>query len=121
MTSIKDIAIEICKVADSKRGRDIVLMDLTKNTTIADYFVIVTTNNAKQAEAITDEIERIMYKEYNLEKNHKEGSRDSDWVLLDFFDIVIHVFAKEARGFYDIERLWKDSATVDIGEHIIEE
>ena len=119
--SIQDIAIEMCKVADMKRGTDIVLMDLTKNTSIADYFLIVTANNMKQGSAIIEEIERVVYKEYNLEVNHKEGNRDSDWVLLDFLDIVIHIFVKDARGFYDIERLWKDSKTIDISDVLVKE
>lgn len=119
--SIKDIAIEVCKVADAKRGSNIVLMDLTENTSIADYFVIASVSNPKQGEAIVDEIERVLYKDYDIEISHKEGYRQSDWILLDFLDVVVHIFVKDARTFYDIERLWKDSKNIDISEHIIEE
>lgn len=97
----------IAKTCSDKKGFDIKVLDLKKLTPIADYFIIVSGNSTTQVTSISDEIEEKMEKAgYNL--LGKEGYRSGRWVLLDFGDIIVHVFHREDREFYNLEKLWAD-------------
>ncbi|NLJ98917.1 MAG: ribosome silencing factor [Tissierellia bacterium] len=97
----------IAKACNDKKGFDIKVLNLKKLTTIADYFIIASGNSTTQVKAITDEIEQKM-EEAGFYLQNKEGHRSARWVLLDFGDIVTHVFHKEDREFYNLEKLWAD-------------
>ncbi|MVM35747.1 ribosome silencing factor [Spirosoma sp. HMF4905] len=100
-----------------KKGHDIVVMDLrnVKNA-ICDYFVICSGNSDTQIDAISTSIEEEVYKASKQDPWHKEGKLNREWILLDYVDVVAHVFKKERRAFYDLEQLWGDAEI-----HLIED
>jgi ribosome-associated protein len=93
-----------------KKGHDIVVMDLrnVKNA-ICDYFVICSGNSDTQIDAIATSIEEEVYKASEQDPWHKEGKLNREWILLDYVDVVAHVFKKDRRSFYDLEQLWGDA------------
>ncbi len=97
----------ITKACEDKKGIDIKVLNISKLTPIADYFVIVSGNSSTQVMAIADEIEDKMLRA-GAEEVIKEGYQSGRWILLDFNDIIVHVFHKEDREFYNLERLWSD-------------
>ena len=99
-------ALAAARVADLNRGRDIVILDLRELTRVFDYFVVVTGGSRRQLHAISDEIEHVLEKEFNDKRLGIEGYAESHWVLLDFGDVVVHLFDEETRGYYDLEHLW---------------
>lgn len=104
MDTEKKLSI-IVKACEDKNGIDVKVLDIKKLTSIAEYFVIVSGNSSNQAMAIADEIEDKVLKEELMDFS-KEGYKSGRWILLDFNDIVVHVFHKEEREFYNLERLW---------------
>lgn len=109
----RELAIEICKIIDDKKGKDIVLMEVGKLASFADYFVIATGNSIKHTSALADEVEKRLG-EKDILLSHKEGHREGSWILLDYLDVVIHIFTEEQRSFYDIERIWKGAKYVEL-------
>ncbi|WP_080057064.1 ribosome silencing factor [Spirosoma aerolatum] len=93
-----------------KKAQDIVVMDLrnVKNA-ICDYFVLCSGNSDTQIDAISTSIEEEVYKASKQDPWHKEGKMNREWILLDYVDVVAHVFKKERRAFYDLEQLWGDA------------
>jgi len=112
MTSALQHAVMAAKAADDFRGKDIVVLDLTPITAIFDYFVIATATSGRQAEAIAEEVNRVM-KECGNRRLGLEGQETGSWILQDFGDIVLHVFTPDAREMYDLEHLWGDAKRVD--------
>lgn len=107
------IAISIaCNAADNKKAKDIKVLDIKNISPIADYFIICSGNSSIQIKSIADEIEEKLI-ESGFSISHKEGYDTARWILLDFGDIIIHVFHSEDREFYDIERLWADAEVVN--------
>lgn len=103
------IAIEALK---DKKGEDIRVIDIREISTIADYFIIVTGNNPMQTQALSDNVQEQLEKSgYTTDKI--EGFRGASWILMDYDDIIIHIFSKEDRLFYDLERIWRDGKIVD--------
>ncbi len=98
-------------VASDKKATDIVLLDLQGISTISDYFVICTGANPRQIRAIATAIDEKL-SEHGLPAFHREGSPDSGWLLLDFSDIIVHIFAPKEREYYRLERLWSNAKTV---------
>ena len=98
---------------DEKKGEDIKVIDISGISVMADYFIIANGNSITQVQALVDNVEEKMNQSGFIMKR-KEGNRSSTWVLLDFGDIVVHVFDNEDRLFYDLERIWSDGRTVDI-------
>lgn len=101
----------VTKACEEKKGIDVRVLNISNLTTIADYFVIVSGNSSAQAMAIADEIEKKVLDGEDPAKVgfSKEGYRGGRWILLDLGDIIVHVFHKEEREFYDLERLWTDN------------
>ena len=107
-TEMANKAIELLK---AKKAKDIKLLDIHEISTISDYFVIATGNSSTQVQAMSDELEEKM----NLagfEMHHKEGFRNGRWILLDFNNIIVHLFHDEERQFYNLERLWVDAKSI---------
>ena len=120
MLSAKEVAFQVTKALDEKKGMDIKLLKIDQVSTLADYFLICTGTSSTHVKTLCD------YAEYTLEQLGepmlgREGPRGNSWELLDFGTIVVHVFTDEARKFYDLERLWADAEQVDLREIIIEE
>lgn len=117
MTELDNRISIILKAGDDKKALDIKAIDISRLTNIADYFIIFSGNNERQVVAIADEIEDKM-KEAGYELHHKEGYRTGRWILLDYGDIIVHIFHKEDRDFYNLERIWIDGTEINI-ENII--
>lgn len=97
---------------EDKKAEDIRVIDISQVSVIADYFIIANGNNTSQIQAMADEVEEKLYKAgYPLKQ--KEGYRNANWILLDFGDIIVHIFDKENRLFYDLERIWRDGLVID--------
>ena len=108
-TKTKDTATFIAKLADDKIASDIIMMDLsTYEDSPADVFIICTSDSSVQSVAILDHIRRECRKS-GLNRPKVEGDKNSDWILIDFFDVVVHIMNKESRAFYKIEHCWKDA------------
>lgn len=118
--TLEEKMINIVKFADSKKARDIVVLKLTDLTTIADYFVICNGGSSTQVKAIADEVEEKM-SELGVEPYGKEGFSVADWILMDYSDVVLHVFTPESREFFNIENLWSDAERIDISHIVIDE
>lgn len=103
--------------ADNKKARDIMVLSLDGLTTIADYFVVCSGGSSTQVKAIADEIEEKM-SEQGAEPYGKEGFSNADWVLLDYSDVVVHIFTPESREFFNIEKLWADAKRIDAQEFL---
>ena len=108
-------AKEMVKVAyhalEEKKSGDILVMDISKVTILADYFLIAHGENSHQVQAMADEVQQMMAKA-GFECRQVEGYTAANWILLDFGDIVVHVFSKEDRRFYDLERIWRGGITL---------
>jgi ribosome-associated protein len=96
----------------SKKGADVKILDLRELTTIADYFIICSADSDVQVKAIADEIDKQLHNE-GIRLWHKEGYKGLNWVLLDYVDVVVHVFKKSVREFYNLERLWGDAPVIE--------
>ena len=99
-------------VLDEKKGEDIKVIDISNISVIADYFLIASANNINQLQAMSDELQEKLSKE-GIEVKQVEGNRSATWILLDYGDLVIHLFDKEDRLFYDLERIWTDGNIVE--------
>ena len=109
---IKQIVLELAQAAFDKKGRDIEILDLEGISMLGDYFLIASANNSKQSQSIADEMEDKAA-ELGITVQHREGYREGEWILLDFGDIICHVFGgDELREFYGLEELWNDAGRV---------
>ena len=105
--------IELAKVLDGKLAEDISLLNIQELSPIADYFMIVSGKNDRQLQGMKDAIEEFMYKE-GVDEINVEGSQKSDWLLLDYGEVVFHLFNEEVREFYDLDHIWKDAKKIEI-------
>ena len=112
----KDLAKTAFLALEDKKGFDVRVIEIEKVSTIADYFVIADGSNASQVEAMVDEVQMRLYRDFQVEPKRIEGAKNSGWILLDYGDIVVHVFSSEDRLFYDLERVWRDGTTIDTAE-----
>lgn len=115
MTNTFDAAKAAFKALDDKQAIDIKVLDITKISTLADYFVVASGNNPNQLRAMADEVDEQLFKA-GFRLKHSEGMSSKDWILMDFGDIVVHLFNKENRDFYNIERIWGDAREVSSDE-----
>ena len=120
MLTPKEIAYQVTKALDEKKGMDIKLLKIERVSSLADYFLICTGTSNTHVRTLCD------YAEYTLEQLGepmlgREGHRGNTWELLDFGSVVVHVFTEEAREFYSLERLWADAELIDISDIIIPE
>ena len=116
MISAKEVAAIAAKALDSKKGRDIKVLEIDKITTLADYFVIATGSSNTQINALCGSVEKLLEEQAGEKPLRREGYRDGTWVLLDYGCICVHVFSAEARAFYDLERLWADGKPLDLSD-----
>lgn len=111
MNQSKDIAKIAYNALDSKKAEDIKVIEIGNISVIADYFIIANGTNSSQVKALVGEVEDALGKNgYNLKR--REGTNSSTWILLDYGDVIIHIFSKEDRLFYDLERIWRDGKNI---------
>lgn len=107
----KEILKVLCAALEDKKGNKLSLLDVSKVSYLADYFIIVSGNNTSHISALSENaIEKAS--EIGLKPIHTEGTAESGWILVDYGNIVVHVFSTEAREFYDLERVWKDAVEI---------
>ena len=102
-----------CKALDDKKGEDIKVIHIAEVSVLADYFIIANGNSDAQVRALVENVEEELDK-VGCPVKQREGNGTGGWVLLDFGDLIVHVFDKENRLFYDLERIWRDGKTVDV-------
>lgn len=107
MTS-KELTLAICKVLSDKKGKDIVYIDVEQKTSLCDYFVLVSGNSSTQVKSLAEHVEEQMEKNFDLAPTRLEGVHDGRWAVLDYGDVMLHIFSEDAREFYRLERLWED-------------
>lgn len=115
----KALMEEIVKIADSKKAKDILALEVTEKTSLADYFLLMTGTSTTHIRALSDEIEMKMKEQYGLYPHHVEGVTSS-WILADYTTVVVNVFLAEAREMYALERLWGDAKQVDLSGIVTE-
>ena len=115
MNQPKEMAAIACRALEDKKGQDVTVIDISKVSCLADYFIIANGENSNQVQAMVDNVEEEMAKAgYHFAQ--REGYQAARWVLLDYKDVVVHVFSKDDRRFYDLERIWRDGVFVDVAE-----
>lgn len=115
MLTAQEVALQVTKALDEKKGMDIKLLKIGKVSSLADYFIICTGTSNTHVKTLCD------YAEYTFDALGepmlgREGHRGNAWELLDFGSVVVHVFTEEARRFYDLERLWADAEVIDLSD-----
>lgn len=103
------------KALEDKKAEDIRVIDIREISTIADFFVIANGTNANQLAAMRDAVDEELYKA-GYHTKQVEGNQNSTWILMDYNDIIVHIFSDESRTFYDLERIWRDGKEVSVGE-----
>lgn len=109
----KELSKVAIKVMKDKKAEDIKVLDIHEISTMADYFVIASASNSNQIKAIADEVEQKLY-EQGCKLIHSEGYQSARWILLNFGDLIVHIFHKEDREFYQLERVWADAKQIDV-------
>lgn len=104
----------IYNAIDDKKGGNTRILDISAITTISDYFIVTSGNNYNQVRAIADNVEEELLKKHGMRPERVEGYNNGEWILLDYIDYVIHVFDREQRLFYDIERIWSDGKEIEV-------
>lgn len=109
----KDMVKTAVAALQDKKGEDIRVIDISGVTVIADYFIIASGSNPNQVQALVDNVEEQMYKA-GYDDPRVEGYNTASWVLLDYNDVIVHVFSQDDRLFYDLERIWRDGKEIDV-------
>lgn len=111
MNHSKEMAKLAFEAMDDKLAKDIKIIDISNVSVFADYFLIANGTNRNQVQAIADNVDEVMHKAGYPVKS-TEGFQTANWILMDYNDIIVHVFSEEDRAFYDLERIWKDGTEV---------
>lgn len=114
--NIKELAAMAIAALEDKKAEDIRMIDISDVSVLADYFIIANGSNRSQIQALSDAVEEKLGKA-GYPVKQMEGYDNANWVLLDFGDIMIHIFDRENRLFYDLERIWRDGKIVDVFSH----
>ncbi len=104
---------KVCDAIEEKKGESIVVMDISKISSFADYFVLCSGNNQRQNQAICDGIKERLKKDEQTSPAHVEGYQEAEWILMDYLDCVVHIFSQDARNYYKLERLWHDGVRLE--------
>lgn len=115
MEQSKEMVKIAAKALEEKKAEDIRVIDIREISTIADFFVIANGTNQNQLQAMRDAVDGELYKA-GYHTKQVEGNQNSSWVLMDYNDIIVHIFSKEDRLFYDLERMWTDGKTIALEE-----
>jgi len=111
----REMAKIVCKALDDKKAIDVKAIDISEVSVMADYFIVASASNINQLNAMQDEVDRVLF-EQGIHAKSIEGNRQSTWVLMDYEDVIVHLFDEEDRLFYDLERIWKDGIIIDAAD-----
>ena len=106
------MVLEAAEAASDKKAEQIVILDVSQQLVITDYFLICSGNTDRQVRTIVDEVQKRLLESHGRKPFRREGEREGHWVLLDYVDFVVHAFQKEDREYYDLERLWSDAPRI---------
>ncbi len=112
---LRDIALLAANAADEKKATDVLVLDVAEKLVITSYFVVATAANDRLARAIAEDVETALREKAHMKPIGREGEREGKWILLDFGDIVVHIFQPEEREFYRLEKLWSDVPKTEVG------
>ena len=118
MNSLQE-AKQIAQVLSDKKGMEIKVIRIDDISVLADYMVIATGNSSTHVKSLADYVEDEMDKK-GVSFSHIEGYRSNSWILLDYVDVIVHIFSDESRKYYDLDRLWEDGEVIDISDVIAE-
>ena len=107
------------KAADDKKALDVVVLDISHIASFANYFLFCSGESSRQIQAIADEVEARL-KDSGFRPSHIAGYRNAEWILMDYMDLVIHIFSRNARAYYNLERLWRDGKRMDVEKLLAE-
>ncbi len=108
-----DLVKKVAGALEDKKAEDITVIDISEVSSIADYFIIATGLNSNQLTAMQDAVDEVMYTN-GIHAKQVEGNNNSTWILMDYQDVIVHLFSKEDRLFYDLERIWKDGKIIEL-------
>lgn len=108
----KETALLAVNALEDKKAEDIRIIDISEISTIADYFIITDGSNKSQIQAMADNVSEILGRA-GVNLRQMEGYQNANWILMDFQDVIIHIFDRENRLFYDLERIWRDGVLID--------
>lgn len=111
MNQAKEMARLAVEALEDKKAVDVRILDIGQISTLADYFIIASGNNRNQVQAMADNVDEVLAKT-GYQAKQTEGYRNANWILLDYGDVVIHLFDEENRLFYDLERIWRDGEEI---------
>ena len=117
MNREKEMTKIALKALDDKMAMDVKVIDINQVSVLADYFIIASGSNQNQVQAMVDNVDEMM----TNEPKQIEGTKNSSWILMDYGDLIIHVFDEENRLFYDLERIWRDGKVIDMEDFLKEE
>lgn len=109
----KEMTKQVILALEDKKAEDIKIIDISHISVMADYFIIASGNSRNQVQAMIDNVEDTLGRQ-GMTPKQVEGYQNANWVLMDYRDIIVHVFDKENRLFYDLERIWKDGKTISV-------
>ena len=107
MKEFDEQVLKMAQILDSRKGEDILMIDVRESTILADWFVVATGRSTTHVRTLAEELEEKLAKEENLHKLRAEGTKEARWIVLDYGNVIVHIFHKDEREFYDIERLWE--------------
>jgi len=116
ISASKQKTLNICKFLSDKKAYGIVYIDVESKTSLCDYFIICSGRSATQVKALAENVDEKMEKEHGLTPRRKEGVREGRWAVLDYEDVIVHIFNDEERDFYRLERLWEDGKNLTLYE-----
>lgn len=110
------LALAAAQAAQGKKAEKVVILDVSTQLVITDFFVICSGNSDRQVKTIAEEVQQRLAEDHGVKPFRREGEREGQWVLLDYVDFVLHVFQPEDREYYDLERLWADAERTELKE-----
>lgn len=111
----KELTKIIVNALEDKKAEDVKIIDITKISVIADYFILASGNNRNQVQALADNVEEFCGKA-GQHVRQIEGYDSANWILMDYSDVIVHIFSKEDRLFYDLERIWRDGESIEVNQ-----
>ncbi|MGN0436450.1 MAG: ribosome silencing factor [Wujia sp.] len=111
----KELLKVVVAALEDKQAGNIRVIDIHDVSTMGDYFIIADGKNRNQVQAMCDNVEEFMHKA-GAELKNREGYANGGWILLDYYDIIVHIFSEEERSFYDLEHIWRDGSVVSVGD-----
>ena len=113
MKKTRTLLQKVCAAIEDKKGENLIVLDISTISSFTDYFVICHGFNARQNQAISDEIKERLKREESVSPAHVEGYQSAEWILMDYLDCIVHIFSPESREFYKLERLWNDGKVIN--------